>query len=156
MNRQLKVAALTILGALSLTASATITDGRSYGDWKGTCKENVCGVVQVQNNAQGEPVGRVLLRRLPQNDNVLVAFITLPLGVNLRAGLAIAIDNKEVGVMPFDFCEPGGCNAAVPLDDKTISKLKAGSNMQVAAFVGDEQQTLQFSLKGVTDSINNL
>lgn len=156
MKQTIKLAMLSALGGISLAASAAITDGKSYGDWTGTCQDNVCGVVQLQNNANGEPIGRILLRKMPEAQNAVVAFITLPLGINLRAGLALAVDNKELGVAPFDFCDPGGCNAAIPLDNETLGKIRAGNQMQVAAFVGEEQQTIQFSLKGVTNATNNL
>ena len=80
----------------------------------------------------------------------------MPLGVNLRAGMALAADGKELVVTPFDFCDQGGCNAAIPVEGKILDSFKKGNTLQVAAFVGDKQQTMGFSLKGVSDVLKNL
>ena len=139
MKTMLKIAAAAALTTISLAASAKLSEGKAYGDWQGTCQGSECGAIQVVNNPQGEPVGRILLRRVPEAKNSVVAFITVPLGVNLRAGMALAV-----------------CNAAIPFEGNILDKVKKGNVLQVAAFVGDKQQTMGFSLKGVSEVIKNL
>ena len=156
MKTELKIAALAALAATSLSAAAKLSEGKAYGDWKGTCQGNECGAIQIVNNEKGEPVGRILLRRIPEANNSAIAFITVPLGVNLRAGMALAADGKELVVAPFDFCDQGGCNAAIPVEGDIEASLKKGKVLQVAAFVGDKQQTMGFSLKGVSEVLKNL
>lgn len=151
-----KIATLAALSALSLAASAKVSNGTKYGDWEGTCQGKECGVIQIVNNEKGEPVGRVLLRKVPEAKNQVVAYVSLPLGVNLRNGLAIAVDGNQVAQSLFDFCDQGGCHAALPLPNDILAKLKAGKAMQLAAFVGDEQQTMAFSLTGATKAIDAL
>ncbi|MDO4642314.1 MAG: invasion associated locus B family protein [Cardiobacteriaceae bacterium] len=155
MKTTLKIAAAAALVAASITATAKLSEGKAYGDWKGTCQGNECGAVQVVNNDKQEPVGRILLRYIPEAKNV-VAFVTVPLGVNLRAGMGLAVDGKQVGVVPFDFCDQSGCNVALPLEGKTLESIKKGNTLQVAAYVANEQQTMSFSLKGVSDVIKGL
>lgn len=156
MKTMLKIVAAAALTTISLAASAKLSEGKAYGDWQGTCQGSECGAIQVVNNPQGEPVGRILLRRVPEAKNSVVAFITVPLGVNLRAGMALAVDGKELVVTPMDFCDQGGCNAAIPFEGNILDKVKKGNVLQVAAFVGDKQQTMGFSLKGVSEVIKNL
>ena len=156
MKTTLKALTLASLAAISLSASAKVSDGQKFGDWEGTCQGNDCGVVQAVNNDKGQPVGQILIRKVKEANNAPTLFVTVPLGVNLRAGMAFAVDGKELGVVPYDFCIEGGCNAAVPLDADSLAKIKAGAALQVAAFVGDKQQTMGFSLKGVTAAINAL
>lgn len=151
-----QLAILAACAGISLAAAAKITNGTKYGDWTGTCQGNECGVTQVVNNAKGEPVGHILLRKVPEAQNRVVAYISLPLGVNLRNGLAIAVDNNQVAQSLFDFCDQAGCHAALPLEADVQNKMKAGKSLQLAAFVGDEQQTMSFSLTGVTKAINEL
>lgn len=153
------IAILAALGGASLTAAAKVSSGTKYGDWEGTCQGNECGVVQVIYQKPGDKntaVGRILLRKVPEANNQVVAYISLPLGVNLRNGLAIAVDNNQVAQSLFDFCDQAGCHAALPLSNDVQSKVKAGKTLQLAAFVGDEQQTMSFSLTGVTKAINEL
>lgn len=156
MNKTLKILTLTTLAAISLSASAKVSDGKSYGDWKGTCQDNECGVLQTVNNDKGQPVGQILIRKVKEGGGAPTLFVTVPLGVNLRAGMAFAVDGKELGVIPYDFCTEGGCNAAVILKGKDLATIKKGNVLQVAAFVADKQQTMGFSLKGVTAAINAL
>ena len=152
--RQMLVVAA--LAGLAATATAKVSNNTKYGDWTGTCQGNDCGVMQVVNNQAGEPVGRILLRKVPDANNQVVAYISLPLGVNLRNGLAIAVDGNQVAQSLFDFCDQAGCHAALPLTGDVQTKVKAGNALQLAAFVGDEQQTMSFSLSGVTKAINEL
>lgn len=156
MKATIKAFTIAALAAASISAHAKINDGQSYGDWKGTCEGSECGVVQTVNNDKGQPVGQILIRKIKEANNAPTLFVTVPLGVNLRAGMAFAVDGNELGVVPYDFCTEGGCNAAVPLEGDALAKIKAGNALQVAAFVGDKQQTMGFSLKGVTAAINAL
>lgn len=149
-----KLLTLLTLTTLSLTSQAAIQNGKAYGNWQGVCENNQCGVVQTQNNSQGEPVGQILISKTP--DNSIIAQFTLPLGVNLLAGIGLAVDHSQIGVTPYIFCDPTGCHSILPLDLDTQNKLKAGKSLQVAAFLGESQQTLDFSLIGATDALNNL
>lgn len=141
---------------LSLAAQAAVSQGQKFGDWEGVCQQGQCGIVQVQNNSNNVPVGRIIIQKMAEAGNNPVMIVTVPLGVNLQAGLGLAVDTKELQRLPFDFCDQGGCNAAIPLQGEILNKIKAGNKLQVAAFVGAEQQTLEFSLKGITAAINAL
>ena len=66
MKTTLKLAAVAALATISLTAAAKLSEGKAYGDWKGTCQGSECGAIQIVNNEKGEPVGRILLRRIPE------------------------------------------------------------------------------------------
>lgn len=154
-----KLAILATLAGASLAATAKISNGSKYGDWEGSCQGNECGVIQIIYQKPGDKntaVGRILLRKVKEANNQVVAYISLPLGVNLRNGLALAVDNNQVAQSLFDFCDQAGCHAALPLPADVQSKMKAGKTLQLAAFVGDEQQTMSFSLNGVTKAMNEL
>lgn len=153
--KAIRVLLATTLG-LSLAAQAAVSQGQKFGDWEGACQEGQCGVFQVQSNGNNVPVGRIIIQKMAEAGNNPVMIITVPLGVNLQAGMGLAVDTKELQRLPFDFCDQGGCNVALPLQGDVLNKVKAGSKLQVAAFVGAEQQTLEFSLKGITAAINAL
>lgn len=153
MKHLIKTTALTAIAAASLNANAAPTNGTKYGDWEGVCQGNECGIVQIQKNGEGTPVGRVVLQKMVQAGNNPVAIITVPLGVNLQAGMGLAVDGGEVARLSFNFCDQGGCNVAIPLQGDILKKIKAGKKLQVAAFVGDKQQTVVFSLTGVTKAL---
>ncbi|SUO97614.1 invasion associated locus B family protein [Suttonella ornithocola] len=154
--KTLKLLTIAAIATTSLAATAAVKQGQKFGDFEGVCQGKECAVAQIFKNAENTPVGRIVLQKMPQAGNNPVAIFTLPLGVNLQAGVGLAIDTKEVARVPFDFCDQGGCNVAVPLQGDLLKKIKAGNKLQVAAFVGDKQQTIEFSLKGITSAINAL
>ncbi len=158
MKKTVQLLALTGLMSASTASFSAISNGQDYGDWKGVCEGGECAVVQVVSNQENTPVGRVVLRKMnvPQAGSSTVMIITVPLGVNLHAGAGLAIDGTELRRAQFDFCDQGGCNLAMPLEGDTLTKIKKGNTLQVAAFVNDQQQTLAFSLKGVTKAIDAL
>lgn len=162
-----KILHYVLLGAAlatSLSAAAKLKNGTLYGDWQGVCEQNPqskkeeCGLVQlfsVDNEGKKTVMGRVFIRNAAGQANP-VGIITLPLGVNLRAGVAIAVDGKEIGRVAYDFCEPVGCNAAFPLDAKTKDAMMKGKELQVATYLANEQVTMPFSLKGMTKGLGEL
>ncbi len=151
-----KIFILAALAATSATGVAKISDGKSYGAWKGACDKNECAVLQIVYNKEKTPVGLVILRKLAEEKNTFAMIITVPLGVNLHAGLGLAIDGEEISRNGFDLCNPGGCNVALPVKDDLLQKIKKGKALQVAAFIDDKQQTLSFSLSGATKAIEAL
>lgn len=151
----MKKISLALLFGLVGLAQAKVTDGKAYGDWKGACEQNECGVIQITYDDKKQPIGRVILRKMKQ-DGKVVAFITVPLGVSLKGGLGVAVDKQEVSRAAYDFCDDGGCTAIVPLDNKIADRMRSGSKMQVAVFILDQSQAMEFSLKGVTEALKNL
>ncbi len=156
MKKTINLFALASLSAFAFNAQAAVSQGQKFGDWEGVCQNGLCGVSQIKNNGENVPVSRIIIQRMKEAGNNPVMIITVPLGVNLKEGMGLAVDGKELARVAFDFCDQGGCNLALPLQGEALTKIKAGNTMQVAAFVGAEQQTVQFSLKGVTAAINAL
>ena len=150
-----KIISLTTL-LLSSTGLAAVSNGQKFDTWTAVCEKGQCAVVQVQNTKDGVPVGRVFIHKPKQTKNRPVMVFTVPLGVNLHAQLGIAVDTKQIARVPFDFCNQDGCSVAIPLEGQIMQKIRAGKNMQVAAFVADKQQTLVFSLKGISKAIDSL
>ncbi|MDO4435090.1 MAG: invasion associated locus B family protein [Cardiobacteriaceae bacterium] len=145
---------LALMGSLS---HAAITHDKAYGDWKGACEGKDCGLIQVANDNQKNPIGRFIFRKLEREGKQnVVAFITVPLGVSLKGGLGVAVDMKELGRAAYDFCDEGGCTAIIEFDEKSLENVRKGSKMQVGVFILDEPQAMEFSLKGITEGLKNL
>lgn len=144
-----------IFGALfAASAHSAITHDKAYGDWKGVCEKKDCGVIQIAYDGSKQPIGRIILRKMP--DKKTVAFITVPLGVSLKGGIGVAVDMNEVTRGAYDFCDDGGCTAILELKEAQLEKLRKGKKMQVAVFILDQSQAMEFSLKGITESLKNL
>lgn len=81
-----------------------------------------------------------------------------PLGVDLRPGAVIKIDQGKDIPIPYLQCKQSGCDASLLLDSNLLSALKAGNTL----FVGfrpwgtEKVQVLQVSLRGFTAAVNTL
>ena len=58
--------------------------------------------------------------------------VQLPLGLSMRAGLALQIDKSKPLKLDIQTCEASGCNAASPVSSALLSALKEGKEMQIA------------------------
>lgn len=151
-----------LIGALALTAisaNAAIKEGQNYGDWKGICEQNQCAVMQVAKQ-NGTAAAGIVLSKVPELPNVIAMDLTVPLGVNLRNGFRLSVDGKQLIEYGFLFCLPDGCHASIPLEGANLEAIKRGAKLNVAISVGigerEERMNLGFSLKGVTNALNNL
>lgn len=158
MKKLIKTLSLSSLAFIALSGQAAVRDGQKFGDWEGACDEQGrnCAIVQIQTDNTNRPVAAIFIQKMPEANNNPVMVITVPLGVNLHAQLGLAVNQTELTRLDYDFCDPNGCNAALPLEGELLNRIKAGNTLQVAAFVGNQQQTVEFSLKGITAGINAL
>lgn len=149
-----------ILSLLSIMPSAyAIKDGQTFKDWKGQCvdtgQEKFCGVTQTIFDADKKPIVNIFVRKI-QGQKDPVGFIKVPLGVNLQAGVGLAVDSKEIAHIPYTVCDPAGCNALLLLNKETADKMKKGGKLQVAVMLVRQEVVLQGSLSGFTKAFEAL
>ena len=51
MKTTLKIAAVAALATISLTAAAKLSEGKAYGDWKGTCQGSESSITTKANRS---------------------------------------------------------------------------------------------------------
>ncbi len=154
-----KIAKLAILSGLILAGNSFAKDGEKYGSWESKCvkakKKSICGITQTVFDKNKKPVLNIFIRKVKGQKSPL-AFIKVPLLVNLQAGVGIAVDKKEVGRVHYSNCDPAGCNAIVSLDKKLKAAMQKGSKMQVVVFLGKKAINGNVSLSGVTKALESL
>ena len=75
--------------------------------------------------------------------------VIAPLGILLPRGLALRIDQTEIGSTGFVRCLNNGCVAEVDMDDTLIERFNKGQNATLyVAFTPQEQRGLVLSLTG--------
>lgn len=65
-----------------------------------------------------------------QNEGYIIE-IKLPLGLDLRSGLTMQVDQSKEINLPFTTCVTKGCIAMSVLDEAMISIFKVGSQLQI-------------------------
>lgn len=118
--------------------------GKTYGDWTIACTEaskerpRKCFARQVQVHRaeeEGEqgPKQRLIDARVgfigPNGEPALVT--TLPLGISIRAGVALRIDKQKPIPLQLEFCTRAGCQAVTILDGKTLKALQMSHALSV-------------------------
>lgn len=160
MNIMKYTSAAAILSlAVVMPNAYAVKDGQKFKDWKGQCEDvegkKFCGITQTIFDKEKNPVVNIFVRKVEGQADP-IAFFKVPLGVNLQAGLGLAVDKQEVAKAPYTFCDPAGCNTIIPLSKEVTAKMKKGKEMQVGMFLGNKEVILSASLSGVTKALGSL
>jgi invasion protein IalB len=129
----------------------------TFGKWELLCnKGNVsdCRAVQTQNYADDTTKGRLLQVLLATDQGRTFTVLTLPFGVDLRAGAVIKIDEGAEVKTAYTTCLPDGCQSVVELDESLQGQLTAGKVMKVGfrPWGGDEKTlVVEVPLDGAKD-----
>ena len=129
----------------------------TYGDWGLQCTEeerlHICQAVQIIWLEQGEKKQRVLtLQLIPKNEEQKILQLSFPLGVDLRPGIVIAVDNGSEQKFSFATCTNQSCLSLILMSEKELSMFKRGNVLKVGfrTFGSDKTIVLEASLKGFT------
>lgn len=77
--------------------------------------------------------------------------ISVPWGIYLPGGLAVQVDKRAASLYQFEFCDPNGCHAPIPLDRRVLREFKRG--LKALMQFRDRAQkpvTIEISLIGFT------
>lgn len=152
----------TILSLATLIPNAyAVKNGEVFKDWKGICEKvegkNFCGISQTIFDKKKNRVVDIVIRNVKGQKSPL-AFIKVPLGVNLQPGMVLAVDGKDIAQVPYTVCDPAGCNAILRFEGDLLKKAKAGNKLQIKMLPMNANKPVVFnaSLSGITNALNAL
>ncbi len=139
-----------LLAAAILMSQAV--QAETIGDWQVGCRGEQCQALQQLFTGEGEKRSRILSASLSKIKDQLVLQLVLPLGVDLRPGIVIRIDESEEQRLGYTTCVADGCVVLTPLNDTLYAGMKAGKTMKVGFRPFNSEQTLvvEVSLSGFT------
>lgn len=153
------------LFGFSLVSIAAEPEIAKYGDWTNVCNagangQKQCTSTQVLSRQleTGQNV-RVLQSTIVKlNDSNYVFQFVLPLGVDLRPGIAFQIDQNNQRSGQFFTCIASGCIVRFALNGEFATEVQNGAVGQLVYRNANDQKpsALQVSLKGVTAAMNAL
>ncbi|MET4805172.1 invasion associated locus B family protein [Limibacillus sp. MBR-115] len=158
---------LTAILSLPRTAAAqgADADGAIFKDWRIRCSpaQNaegqdqpvICEAYQVVlREDQQQPVLEVVIAFPPSQENAVGAII-VPLGVLLPAGIAVSIDEKPLGKLPYQRCGAKGCLGQFIFTPEQFKAWRSGTKGQVTITHGNGKElAIPLSLLGFTDATN--
>ena len=158
--------AAILLGSAVFAQDQNTTVKAKHGAWEIRCsaqQADACAMVQTGNNAEGQPVLRVLLKKTPglqspQGQPVAAVLeVIAPIGVLLPPGILIKIDGRELGRAGFQVCNPQACLVAEPVQEDFVSQMKKGNSATMTLTGPNGQSTdIAISLSGFTKAYNGL
>lgn len=152
---------MAAFSALSVsTASASDPAGeRTFGDWKVACAANA--PCQAYLGLKDAKTGKLALsasaHKRPDDANPTLV-ITVPLGVDLKAGAAFVAGaaGKTPIAATIDVCFPDGCRVVLDLAPSTLNSLAAAKSFDVrfAAYgAADRVESVSVPSNGLKDAI---
>ncbi len=139
------LAAITFVAAPALAATAT-----APSKWVKVCEPDACNVMQRVVGPNGDLVASVTIRQTPGDPKVQFT-VSMPLGMSLKTGLVVKIDDKANLPLKFQICLPAGCYAQGTSDKALVDALKAGGTLTiVAASRAGKAIALPITLAGFT------
>lgn len=141
------LSATAFMFLIPLTGQAEV-----FGDWKVDCQEKKCQAVQQLFVGEGEERSRVLSASVVSIQAQPVLQLVLPLGVDLRPGVVVRVDQADERHFAYSTCLKDGCVALIPLEQGLLQAMKAGSVMKAGFRPFSSEQTLvvELSLSGFT------
>ena len=141
-------------------ADQHIVDQENFEAWQFACIEEqsqkICDLRElVIDPNTNEVVSYISLGINP--DNLTQMQIAFPHAVNLKSTVQLQIDDKEPIELKYAYCNQSACFIAEIIAENFVNLLKAGSTLQVKAFLLDNREaTITYSLAGFTAGYNRL
>ena len=165
------VVALSSAAAMALVASAgTARAAEDEASWAVVCADadnaETCWMEQIRYvdrtvEGQQKRLGKLLsitVRYVGEEARRPLLEMKLPLGVDLRPGMVLRVDNHEEVKVPFLRCTNAGCQVLVELTAELVAQLKSGLKLQVGArpFGSSKLMVIEASLNGFTRAFDSL
>lgn len=165
MRALLKSFFVVVLFGYSLAAVAADPEVTKHGDWTNVCQiaangQKQCSTTQLLSrqleNGQNARILQTTVRKL--SDTTYLLQFVLPLGVDLRPGIALQVDDKAQRGAQYFACTNNGCIVRMGMDQAFMAELQSGAKARVIYRGVNAQQpaAVDVSLKGITAATNAL
>jgi invasion protein IalB len=146
---------------LSANAAAAAEPGQKFKAWEVKCEKaensaQVCHIFQeVSEPNNKQKLLHIAIGYLPEKPDKPVAFVTVPLGVLLPAGISLQIDAGDPVRIPLEVCLPTGCRSGFALNEKLLAAMKNGVTAKFTFYdMARQEAVAEVSLSGFTAGIN--
>jgi invasion protein IalB len=160
-----------LLGALATAQTAKAETeapritSQAFGNWTYRCQQPMtdgkpgpaaCDLTQnviVSQGGKTEPVMSVSVRLPPKGKYYDLTF-QLPLGVRIRQGVSVSVDEGTPQPLSYDFCGPGGCWADGAVSDTLLRAMKRGKTGRAKVVMFNGQPiVIEFTLAGLPEGL---
>ena len=159
---------LLVLAAAAQPAAAQVVQGEKSGDWTKGCfkasegRPNAaeqCFIFQRLFPKGSDRAAATVAVGRPGPDKPMLASLTVPLGVDLPAGITVWVEGDEKAVRrpPLLFCVRAGCEANMRMDEVMMTAFRQRLTAMLSfTMVNGRQVGLPISLRGFTHALTFL
>lgn len=143
----------TTLVLIGLTPAQAQDPGIEPAAWRVECsgdgKVLDCRAVQQMVNRTDRALVASLTVYQPTGNTTPMLNLQLPLGLGLTDPIQIKVDDGAIEKQPIETCTNTGCFANLPLNDKLMAALRAGTTLKLTMLAPTKQAiTLEVPLLG--------
>ena len=102
-------------------------------------KKDICLVTQEMRAETGQFLASVAVREV-QDDPKKVFIVGVPVGMKLRPGLRVVIDQQPPINAQYDVCFPNACYSFLDINADMVAKMKKGQALTILTFNQAERQ----------------
>jgi invasion protein IalB len=134
----------------------------THGQWGVLCNSatpNACRAAQTQKSLDEKNPGNLLQVLFASEKGKMFGVFTLPFGVDLRAGIALRIDEGVEVKGSFMTCLPDGCQSITEVDEAFLAQIRNGKVLKVGFRSwggGDKTLVVDVPLEGASQAIDEV
>jgi invasion protein IalB len=131
----------------------------TYGQWGVLCNPSSpseCRAAQTQKSVDEKNPGTLLQVLFAAEKGKMFGVFTLPFGVDLRAGIAVRIDEGDEVKGSFMTCMPDGCQSITEINETLLAQIRKGKVLKVGFRSwggGDKTLVVDVPLEGAGQAI---
>ncbi|OYZ17072.1 MAG: hypothetical protein B7Y35_04070 [Sphingomonadales bacterium 28-64-96] len=131
----------------------------TYGQWGVLCNPSSpseCRAAQTQKSVDEKNPGTLLQVLFAAEKGKMFGVFTLPFGVDLRAGIAVRIDEGDEVKGSFMTCMPDGCQSITEINETLMAQIRKGKVLKVGFRSwggGDKTLVVDVPLEGAGQAI---
>lgn len=146
------ICALAALAAAATPGSAQQNISK-LNAWRVLCDQQ--GACQIRNRLErgGQAISHVHIYRLGEAE---IVEYRVPLGVDLRGGVALRVDRRQRFATQMLNCKANGCTGFTSMNTSLLKALAAGQELELVYrdYDRDREVALTYSLVGFVNSYN--
>jgi invasion protein IalB len=174
VSRKILLTTAGIVSVAAISMTVLLQNGitaKVESAWEKVCEESdkdVCSIVQKQFltkevDGKKQAVGQILSLAVvyvkdETGDKRPYMSLSMPLGVDLRPGALMRIDEGKEIPLAFLQCTQAGCASSIQLDDALLKEMKRGDNIDVGflPWGSTGTQAVKASLGGFTKALRSI
>lgn len=141
------------------TSAPQWTQKGTYGQWGVLCNSTTpsqCRAAQTQKSTDEKSPGTLLQVLFAAEKGKMFGVFTFPFGVDLRAGIALRVDEGDEVKGSFMTCLSDGCQSITEIDEKLLAQIRKGKTLKVGFRSwggGDKTLVVEVPLEGAAQAI---